>query len=489
MNFRIISRLLSFITGFIGLAFVVSWGVGLSFGDALDSDISLKWLGLIVLTFLLALFLYFEGRTATKRFFKKDALCVTGAGWLVSSFLGAMPYYVILHGCRFYDGLFEIASGLTTTGATVFGDVESFPVSLAFWRVLSQWVGGIGIITFCVILFAFMGVGAKILYTKESSAQAVDLDSNKIQSTVFQLLFLYCVLSFLCAVSYHLCGLAWFDAVCQMFGTLSTSGFCIRNAGVAFYKNPAFEWAMILFMMIGGLNFFVLLKMAKRDFPSIKKNQELLAYLLIIAVASILLCLLLVFKQKTMGVGDCVRHSIFQVVSILTTSGYNSVDFQQWIPSTHTLLILLMFIGGCSGSTAGGIKVFRFILGLKIGFSHMEKTFRTKIVRAVFNQGEAIEESTQLEISTHLLLYAFVCFFSLIFLAIFEPVLSFEGSFSAMISCLSNVGPGFAELGPAQNYGFLSGITKIYLSILMIAGRLELYAIIVLFTPQFWRNF
>ncbi len=490
MNYRIISKLLSVIVATLAVAFLICLGMGQVFDTTVREDgVFDEWLVCTAGTAALALIFMLLGRGSGNKLLRKEALTVIGVGWILASLIGAMPFYLIMEEATLADAIFETASGLTTTGATVFSNVESFPTSLLFWRCLSQWIGGLGVVVFFVALLSSLGAGAKILFSHESSGHSADIDSGRVQHGVMQIMLMYLGLSTACAVAYHLGGMDWYDALCHMFTTVSTGGFGTYNSSVAAFQSPTLEWLVIIFMALGGTSFFVMLRIAKGDMRFVFKNTEFIYYYVTMGVFSVLLTLILLAEGIVGDVGEAFRQSTFQAVSLMTSTGFTTVDYQLWPNVAHTLLLTAMIIGGCSGSTAGGTKVVRFAVALKVCRQQIERAFRTRVVRPLYMNGRVLDKEDQENVINYVLLLSIVCFASLPILALLQHQLSFEGGFSAMLACLFNVGPGFNEVGPTLNYSYFSEPAKLFLALLMIMGRLELYAVLVLFTPSLWKRF
>lgn len=490
MNYPIIFKLLSVILSTIAIAFLASFGVGEYFSGELDDLARDEWLISIGIALVLSVVMAFLGRKANPRIFRKEALATIGLGWIIASLVGAIPYYLILPETTYADGVFEAASGFTTTGASVYGDLDIFPRGLLFWRSLSQWIGGLGVVVFFVAILSFLGAGAKILYSNESSGASTDIESGRIQQGVLHILYLYLGLSVLCTLCLRGLGMGWFDAVCHMFTTLSTGGFATRNNSVAAFPSPAIQWCITFFMMVGGMSFFVLLNMVRGRWRAVRANTELFAYLGILIVSTLLLTAMLMMELNQAGDWEAsLRAAAFQTVSIMTTTGFTTVDYQQWLPVGHMLLLLLMIVGGCSGSTAGGAKVVRFVVAFKVCRAQIEKAYRTRVVRPLHINGKVLDKDDQDSVVTFLLMLGLVTLGGVMIVALLEHNLGFAAQISSVFACLFNIGPGLAEVGPTQNYGFLREPTKLVLSLLMILGRLELYAVLVLFSPSLWRRF
>lgn len=490
MNYRILLRLLSLILGALALAFAMCLALALYYDDP-------EHAGRAVSGFLLAMTVavvgslgcWFAGRNADPRFFRKEALCVIGVGWILACLIGSIPYIVVLPGIPVADAVFESTSGITTTGASVLSNLEELPRSLLFWRALSQWVGGMGVVVFFVAILGFLGAGGKILFTGESTGRAADMDQARVQKGVLHIFYLYVALSLACFGAMRLCGLDWFDALCHMFTTVATGGFSTRTASIAAFANPALEWTMIVFMILGGTSFFFFLLLLRRNWAAAKRTTEVFAYFGIIIFSVILFTVFLQVEQASNDLHQTFRGAAFQVVSIVTTSGFVTADYDGWPLFSRMALLCMMVVGGCSASTAGGMKIVRLVVIFRLAVVSIERSFRTHVIRPVMINHRPLDASTQEGILTYVALLVLILLGAIPFLAFFESGHSLEGAVSAVTSTFFNIGPGFGEFGPTENFSTLTAPSKFFLSLLMLMGRLELYAVLVLFAPSLWKKF
>jgi len=490
MNYRLVFKLLSGILFALSAAFLVCLGVAFYYAGRAGEERAVFGFALsVILSAMFGGLFYTIGRTASKRLFQKEALFVIGSGWLLASLVGAIPYQIIVPGISPVDAFFESASGFTTTGASIFSDIEALPHSLLFWRSLSQWIGGMGVVVFFVAILSFLGAGGKILYANEASGHTADFEESRIQTAVKNLWFLYLALSALCTLVYWLGGMDWFDAICHMFTTLSTGGFSTRNASLAAFQSPLLEWSTTLFMVVGGTSFLLILQVVRGRFHLIRKNTEFHAYTVILIAATFAVAFFLIRDDLASGWHHALRGAAFQVSSIMTTTGFATEDFGAWSSFPKVLLLVLMMIGGCTASTAGGMKVIRLVIGIRSSINSVEKSYRPSVVRQIVVNGRTVDEDFVRDVLAYLVILAIIGLASIPLTALFEPDISVDGNISAVIACLFNIGPGLAEVGPTHNYANLHDYTKLLLSVLMVMGRLELYAILVLFSPSLWRQF
>jgi trk system potassium uptake protein len=489
MNYGLIFRLLSLILGAIAAAFLLCAGVAWFFSGTTADDVSFRGFSISAAAAVsLAIGFAWMSRGASTRFFRKEALSVIGLGWLLASAVGSLPYVLIAPELGVAGAIFESASGLTTTGASVISDIEALPRSLLFWRALSQWIGGMGVVVFFVAVLSFLGAGAKVLYANEASGSTADFEESRVQKAVLHLLWIYLGLSAVCAVTFRLLGMDWYEALCHMFTTVSTGGFSTQNASFGAFS-PALQWACVVFMAIGATSFLLLWQICRGRLRALRRNTEFHVFCWVMVLSSVGIGLFLSQQQPHAPVEEIARASAFQVVSIVTTTGFGTADYQQWPNFCKVVLFMLMVIGGCSGSTAGGAKIIRMVVGFRVGLLSIERSFRLRVIRQISVNGRNLDDDARAEIMTFIGLLAFVAALGLVLLGLLEPNLSLEGTIAAVVATLFNIGPGFAEVGPASNYSGLGPASHLLLSLMMILGRLELYAILVLFSPSLWRRF
>ena len=489
MNYPIVFRLLAYIQAAIALALAVCGVFAFFVDESNHADAKVGFFFSAGIAMLLAAGFYFCGQTEQKRIFKKEALAVVGLSWVLASILGALPFLWILQGISLADAIFESTSGFTTTGASVLSNLEEMPRSLLLWRALMQWIGGLGVVVFFVAVLASLGAGGKILFSRESTSQSGELDSSRIQQGALQILYLYLGLSVLCAISFWLCGLGAFDAIAHTFTTISTGGYSTRSSSVGAFENPALEWTVIAFMIIGGTNFLVMLRVIRGNWRSLRHATEVKIYLLIIFAISLLASLDIYRSGLGQNLEEVLRQGTFQTVSLLTTTGFGTTDYDSWMPAGQMLMLFCMIIGGCSGSTSGSTKVIRYIIAFRMVVQETEKAFRSKVVRPLQVNRTTINIQTQVSTVIYIFALAALTLMGIIVVGHLEPHLSVNGVVSSVVSTLYNIGPGFAEVGPTENFSILSSPTKILLSVFMIVGRIEIYPVLVLCFPSLWRKY
>jgi len=418
----------------------------------------------------------------------KEGFAVVSLGWLVASVFGALPYITTGYLPAFADAWFESMSGFTTTGASVVKDVEVWPKGLLYWRSLTQWLGGIGIIALFVAIISSIGVRANQLFKAEVPGPISDKISPRIRETAKTLWKTYAILSLLCVITLYALGMDFFDALCHTFATMATGGFSTKNASIAYYSSPWIQWAIIFFMFVAGANFglhYMVYK--KRSFNLYIRDAEFKFYTGIILVASFIIAINL--SQGTggiMGWEEKIRAACFQVVSIITTTGFASTDYNLWPPQAGIMVLLMMFVGGCAGSTGGSIKPGRYLIILQRSVIELKKMVHPKAVIPLRFGGKVLNEDLIINVLQFFFLYMGFLIAGMTAMSLLG--LDFISSLTASATCLGNIGPGFAQVGPTQNFSFIPDIGKYILTLEMLVGRLEIYPLMVLFLPAFWRE-
>ncbi len=487
MNYSIILKTLSAVMAVMTCAFSACAGVSYFYSEnPLEANALSSWICVIAMTIMATFALYIPSKNAPKRLFRKEAMCIIGIAWILSSLVGAIPYVMILD-CPIASAIFESTSGITTTGSSVFSDYSQFPPSLMFWRCLSHWIGGLGVVVFFVAVLSFLGAAGKFLYSNEASADSSDFETARIKSGIGSIVKLYVFLSICCFGAYTYFDMPTFDAVCHTFSVVATGGFSTHEDSFVRYGMGVL-WTTIVFMFLGGTSFVLMLSVVKLKFKKLIENTEFWTYILIIFTSVTIVFTTLAYTQNK-PILEIFTHSTFQVVSIITTTGFASQNYQIWLPVAQIVLVLLIVLGGCSGSTAGGLKISRALASFRLCKREVEKSFRPRVVRNVFVNGKTIGNEEANDILSFFVLYMLISAFSIIVLSLFEPQLSITGNLTAVLASLSNVGPGFAEIGCNSTYGVLNDFSQLMLAFLMIMGRLEIYAILVLFMPSLWKKF
>jgi trk system potassium uptake protein TrkH len=489
MNYRLLSKLLGLLllllSGTMGLCLAVAWvheerQAGVDAVEALAVSVFLTagvGAGLRVL-----------GRGSGREILRKEAIAVVGLGWLVCAAFGALPYLFYQPKLGPIEAFFESMSGFTTTGATVIADLDVFPRSLLLWRSLTQWLGGLGILVLFVALLASVGVGSKALFQHEFSAKTGGGVRARIQDVAARLWQIYAGLSVMCCLGLMALGMSFYEAVCHTMTALSTGGFSTRNGSIAEFQSLGIELWVTLFMTLGGVSFMLYAWLLRRRWERWRLEEEAKGYLgLLLGVALLIAADLVLVGQHPATAS--LRESLFQVVSIMTTSGFATTDFDQWPPLSRVLLLLLMVIGGCAGSTAGGVKVSRWILFGRIVRQQVVRAFRPNQVFSLRLNGNLVDEEANLQTVFFIALAGVTVAAGTAVVSLLEPNLDIESCLSSVLACLFNVGPGLGAVGPTHTFATLNPGTLVFLSWLMLVGRLEFFAVLVLFVPSLWRRY
>jgi trk system potassium uptake protein TrkH len=449
---------------------------------------------------------------------RRDALLLTAATWLIGSAMAAAPFFVWAHISAtapdnhpfrsFIDCYFESVSGLTTTGSTVLSsppnDVQSLPGSLLLWRAMTHWLGGIGIVVLFVAVLPGLGVGGKKLYRAESSGLDLEGVRPQIRDTARLLWFTYVIFTAVQIIALCAAGMSLFDSVCQTFSTLATGGFSTANSSIGQFDSVAIDLITVVFMVLGGVNFGLYYMLVRRKFSTVFRDVELRVYLAMMVGGTLIAAGALYFRgtpialttgaESAPTVAQSLRYAWFDVVSVQTTTGFNVTDTDQWPLVAKMAFFALMFAGGCAGSTAGGFKIIRLWIVLKVIATEIERVFRPQVIRPLRVGRTTLEDQQKLANITFVFAYVLIFAIGGVAVMLLEQVFNAEGACdfatasSASIASLSNVGPGLGRVGAVGNYGWLSEPSKFVLSLLMVVGRLELFAILVLFTPRFWKR-
>lgn len=421
----------------------------------------------------------------SNRFMVRDGFVTVSIIWIVMSFFGALPFFFC--GCMpsFFDCLFESASGFSTTGATVLANVEALPKGILFWRSFTHWIGGMGILVLTLALFKSLGEGAHHLMRAESPGPSPDKLVARLGKSSKILYGLYVILTLVEIIALKLAGLNLFDASTTSLATAGTGGFAVLNSSIAGYANPAAEIIVTIFMVLFGVNFSMYYLILKRKFHLVWKNSELRLYLGIFFVSGITIGLNLYANHIPLD--GTFRHSFFQVASIMTTTGFATTDFNIWPTFSRVLLVFLMFIGACSGSTGGGIKCTRIYILLKSFRRECQQLLHPNSVTSIkIDDHVALSDGTVRNIAQFFFAYMIVitCGTVLVSFDNFDLITTV----TSVISCMGNVGPGLEIVGPTGHYGAFSSFSKFVLSACMIIGRLEIFPILLLFSPKTWKT-
>lgn len=413
----------------------------------------------------------------------RDGFLLVTLSWVFASLLGCLPLFLSGAIPRFADAYFETMSGFTTTGASILTAIESLPKCMLFWRSLTHWLGGMGIVVLTVAILPFLGIGAYQLLKAEAPGPTMDKITAKTTETAKILWFLYLFLTVAETGLLMAGGMSLFDALTHTFGTLATGGFSPKNASVGHYNSGYIDIVITIFMVMAGMNFILYYRVITGNLKKFFANVEMKSYIGIFAVSTIIMALVL-YNRTYPTFGMSLRFAGFQSATILTTTGYVTTNYELWPQFAQIVLFILMFIGGCSGSTGGGIKVIRIVTLVKLAITEMKTLAHPRAVFTVKLGDQTISKQIVYTIVAFFFLYLFMLLISAFVVA--SAGVDILTSLATALVTLGNIGPGFGKIGPAGNYAFYPDYVKWFLSFVMMAGRLELYTVLILFTPRFW---
>ena len=481
-NFKQISRALG------GLALLESIFLLVSFAVAIYFSESEKWHFLLsfAIAFAVGLSGLLYGRNASSQTGKREGTVIVTCTWIVFSLLGMLPYWTSGNIPSFTNAFFETISGFTATGSSTIADVEIMPKSILFWRSMTHWIGGLGIIVISLAVLPIFGFSSSQLFSAEVTGVQKEKISPKIRETAKRLLAIYLGLTIAQTLLMWCFGMSFFDAVCNSFSTVSTGGFSTKNASISYWNSSAIEWTVIGFMIASGINFSLLYYLFKGRIKKFLKDEEMRTYIFIMAIAAILVSvsILNINDLSWQNIGNTFRDSVFTVSSLMTTTGFYTVDYSHWT-TVAFILLLLTIIGGSASSTTGGLKVVRILLVFKYCYYEFKRMLHPRAVFPVRYNGKVVKEQIITRTLAYVLLFAI---FALVGSAILcLNGLDFDKSIGVMISSLSNVGP-CGWMGTFDGYSSISTFSKWFLSFVMLVGRLEIFTVLLIFTPDFWKK-
>lgn len=480
INLRAIIHILSALLIFLGISLFPASAIAFFYreGDlrAFLTTIAIAWL-VGIPTFLIS-----KTRAELR---PKDGFLIVTLGWLLYSFIGALPFKLSGFIPSYTDCFFETMSGFTTTGASILTNIEALPHGLLFWRSFTHWLGGMGIILLSLAILPLLGVAGMQLFKAEVPGPTHDKITPRLKDTAKLLWGVYALISLVEAILLMLAGMNWFDALCHTFGTMATGGFSTKNASIGYYNSPLIDFIIILFMMLAGIN-FALHYRALRGKPLIYlKDAEVKFFMSLILMATLIIGFD-VWKVTGHHLVKTIQYSLFQVVSIVTTTGYGTADYEQWSGLSQMILFFLMFFGGCAGSTGGGMKIIRTMILLQMGRNEIKRLIHPQAVFSVRVGNNVISREISSTIGGFFLLYAALTVFGVLVMSALG--LDFQTAFGSVAAMINNIGPGLGQVGPTDNYAHIPMIGKWLLSFLMLVGRLEVFTVLVLFTASFWRK-
>jgi trk system potassium uptake protein TrkH len=481
-NFKVIFNLLGLLVMLNGAFMLLCIPFSLYFyeGDfialAIAAAITISFGGLVFL---------FTRKNQRKELRKRDGYLVVTGGWLIMSLFGSLPYIISGEIPNLTDAFFETLSGYSTTGATILTDIESVNKGILFWRSLTQWIGGMGIIVLTVAILPILGIGGMQLFVAEAPGISPDKLQPRIKETAKRLWFIYLGLTLAETALLWIGGMTFYDALNHGLTTMATGGFSTKNASIAYYTSPFIQYVIILFMFLAGTNFTMTYFGLHGRFEKVIKNEEFKTYALVSIILSLVVGLV-IYGLGHDTLEKSIRDALFQVVSVITTTGYITHDYTAWTSFITILFFIMMFLGASAGSTAGGVKIVRHFMLIKNSLLELKRQIHPSAVIPVRFNGRAVNRDIIFNILAFIMIY--ISIFALGSIAMGMLGLDFMTAIGAVATCLGNIGPGVGSVGPVDNFAHLPAASKWLLAFLMLLGRLELFTVLILFTPYFWRK-
>lgn len=483
LNYRSVIRMMGVLFLVLAAAFLPALIVALIYGEYTEVK---SFLLTMVPCFIIGLVLIKTFKASSIKTRHRDVYLIVSLCWLISSFIGAIPLFISGGVTNPFDAFFEICSGFSTTGASILTDIEGQAKSILFWRSFTHWLGGMGIIVFMAALLPSMGIGVQMIAGAETPGPTLTKVRAKFSDTAKDLYILYIVFTVIEVILLMLGGVSLYDSLIHSFGTVGTGGFSNYGDSVAHFNSAYVEWIIIIFMVICGINFNLYFLLPKKKIKDFFQDEELRWYLAFIGITAILITIVLLVRGEYSDSSSAFRDAVFHVTSVITTTGYATTNYDLWPTFCKMLIVLLTISGACSSSTGGGVKVIRILTAIKYvrrGFA--QKLHPHRVVNIMVNR-KPLPQQVATDIVYFIFLY-------IAFLVVGTVLISFDGydittNFTAALTCLSNVGPGLNVVGPSGNFSGFSDFSTFVLSILMIAGRLELFTFIMLFSPRFWNS-
>lgn len=494
LNYKIIFHFLGLLLLFNGGFILIATIISLIYKDGVTLELLLSGFTILILGSIIM----FYTRNHSKEMNKREGYIVVAFGWIVMSLSGSLPYMITETIPSFTDAFFETMSGYTTTGASILNDIEIVPKGVLFWRSLTHWIGGMGIIVLAIAILPLLGIGGMQLFAAEAPGPGGDKLHPRITDTAKRLWLIYFGYTAAETILLQVAGMSFFDAINHALSTLSTGGFSTKNDSVAHWNgNPIIQYIIMTFMFLAGTNFVLSYFAFKGRVQKIIKDDEFKLYFKFIIVFTIIAALVIYFKadishskvDHPMVLGELessFRHALFQVLAIVTTTGFVTADYTMWTPFLTVFFFGLMFLGGSAGSTSGGIKVMRHMILIKNGFLEFKRALHPNAILPVRYNQKSVSGGIVFNILGFFISYMLLFIFGALVFSMFQ--IDFTSAIGLSASTLGNVGPALGDFGPVNNYSALPPLGKWWASFLMLLGRLELFTVLILLTPFFWRN-
>ncbi len=482
INFKLILRIIGFLLMIEG-AFMFT-GIPFSLYYCGSTCHSLLYSGLITVGAGAMLYFGLSGKAIGNNIGKREGYLIVSCTWIFTSIFGTLPFMLSGVIPNFSDAFFETMSGFTTTGASILTDIESVPEGILFWRSMTHWIGGMGIIVLSVAILPVLGIGGMQLFVAEMPGPTPDKLHPRITHTAKRLWGIYVLLTFAETIMLMFGGMSLFEALCHAFGTMATGGFSTQNDSVTGFS-PYIQYVIIVFMILAGTNFTLHYYALLGKFSHIKQNEEFKYYIGITLLVTLIITIPIIIVSNT-GIEQIFRDVLFQVVSILTTTGFVTSDYLLWPGMLWLIIFLLMFIGGSAGSTGGGIKIIRQLLLIKNSALELKRLIHPQAIIPVKLNRKSVPNDIVSKIMAFFLIYMMIFAFGTLVMSIIG--LDFESAIGSTAATLGNIGPGLGLVGPTGNYAAIPDVGKWFLSFLMLLGRLELFTVLIIFAPSFWRK-
>ena len=482
MRWRFILNIIGVLLFFFGLTMIFPLLFGLYYRD----QSLIPVLESMAVTVFSGLVLYFIFRRARAEVInQREGMAIVAVGWSAVGLFGALPFYLVAGDFTFTDAVFESVSGFTTTGASILTNIEAVSKGLLFWRSFIQWLGGMGIIVLSVAILPFLGVGGMQLYKAEVPSPVPDKLKPRIRDTAVVLWKVYALISLVQVLMLKLGGMSLYDALCHTFTTMPTGGFSTKNSSIAHFSSVYFDCVFIFFMLLAGINFSLHYQMLRGKALAFWQDSECRFFLGAVALITLVVSLD-VFGSVYKTIGEALRYGAFQVVSIITTTGFATADYEQWPAMSQLILLVCMFLGASAGSTGGGMKFLRILLCLKYCYKELFLLIHPHAIAHVKIAGKPVPDDVMRSVLGFMALYVGLFVLSSVLLA--GLGVDFTTSFAAVAACIGNIGPGFGMVGPVENYAQIPLLGKWLLIWCMLLGRLEIFTVIILVVPEFWRK-
>jgi trk system potassium uptake protein TrkH len=482
MNFRIVIKIIGFLLILVGFFMLTGIPFSIYYGGDDIPALLISGLGII----LFGTILWFTTKvTQVTEISKRDAYLIVTLGWLAISIFSTLPF--LIHGSipNFTDAFFEMMSGFTTTGSSILNDVESLPHGLLFWRSMTHWLGGMGIIVLSLAILPLLGIGGMQLFQAEVAGPSKEKLHPRVTETAKRLWAIYIMLTFVEVILLLFGGMNLFDSLCHSFGTLATGGFSTKNSSIAYFNSPFIEYVVCFFMFLGGTNFSLHYLALHGKINSYFRDEEFKFYIGFIFV-TVCFATGYLFFVNGQTIESSFRHSAFSILTILSSTGFATVNYESWGPYFTQFFLFLLLFGACAGSTSGGVKMIRYQLLIKNGMIEFKRLLHPNAVIPVKYNNRSVSNDIISKVSSFVLLYLAIFGVSSVVMAFLG--LELESAMGSVAACMANIGPGLGSTGPVSNFSHLPEVGKWILSFLMLIGRLEIFTVLIVFLPAFWKK-